>query len=159
MWAFPYSNTYLHVRYVSQPQTAQPSATPPPRSFNPLPEDQGDALCSFPLCSSALGLLRTGWCQERVRPKPSFLGPGRTIPSAAWALLCCRAKVHQVGPGTLGTSTGHHCQEMGLAPSQKRSGHGGGGWLHRDQWFECCWEPEAHRAPLSHSTDTAIAPG
>ncbi|PKU46405.1 hypothetical protein llap_3293 [Limosa lapponica baueri] len=47
---------------------------------------------------------------------------------------------------------------MGLTPSQKRSGHGGR-WLHRDQWFECCQEPEALRARLSRSTDAATAPG
>lgn len=87
---------------------------------------------------------------------PVFLGPGRTTSSAAWDSLCCRASVHQDGPGMLGTSAAQPCQQMGLVPSHKRPGHGEG-WSHCDLWFECCQEPEAHKARLSRSTDAATA--
>lgn len=68
---------------------AWPSAAPPlarPQSFAPLPGDRGHA-DTFPLCSSALCLLHTGWCQECVRPKSDFLGPGRTLLPGT----CCAA--------------------------------------------------------------------
>lgn len=89
LWAFPYSDIHAHVCYISQSPTA-----PQPRSqsFTPLPGDQV-GVNAFPLHFSALSLLHTGWCQEHVRSKTGFVSSGRTMSSAAWDLLCCRANV------------------------------------------------------------------
>lgn len=140
----------LSIQRHTPPRVQSPTAPQArPQSFTPLPGDQV-GVNTFPLHFSALSLLRTGWCQEHVRSQTSLLGSGRTMSSAAWDLLCCRANVDQDGLRTLGISAAQPCKHRSLVPSQRRSGHGGG-WPHCDQWFQRCQEPEDDRARPSRS--------